>query len=215
VSLLFPGVTFSSDKKNIFGDLLLTPDQLGIHAHRFWLGCCLALLQGLVTGITVNAVAGFGEELGWRGFLQRELSVLGFWKASAAIGLVWGLWHAPLIVRGFNYPEHPWVGVFAMTAMTVLLSPLFGYVTLKANSVVAAAIFHGTFNGAAPLMTLGVQGGNDLLVGMTGLAGLIVLLIANIGLAVFDPALYRVRHYSPSPDPASANYIPAQTTRDR
>jgi hypothetical protein len=46
-----------------------------------------------------------------------------------------------------------------MTAMTVLLAPLFGYVTVTANSVVAAAIFHGTFNGAAALATYGVQGG--------------------------------------------------------
>jgi CAAX protease family protein len=203
VSLLFPGVAFSSDKKNIFGDLFLTPDQLGIHTHRFWPGFCLALLQTLVLGITVNGVAGFGEELGWRGFLQRELELLGFWKASAAIGLVWGFWHAPLIVRGLNYPQHPWAGVFVMTAMTVLLAPLFSYVTLKANSVVAAAIFHGTFNGAAVLATLGIQGGNDLLVGMTGLAGLIVLLVANLGLVVFDPRFCRGKHCSPSPDPAS------------
>jgi hypothetical protein len=93
-----------------------------------------------------------------------------------------------------------------MTAMTVLLSPLIGCVTLKANSVVAAALFHGTFNGAAVLATFGLQGGNDLLVGMTGLAGLIVLLIANVGLVVFDPALRRVRRCSPTPDPAAANY---------
>ena len=136
VSLLFPGVTISSGKKNSFGDLLLEPHQLGIHTHQFGVGFCLALLQGLVTGITVNGVAGFGEELGWRGFLLRELGVLGFWRASAIIGVVWGFWHAPLIVRGFNYPQHPWAGVFVMTAMTVLLAPLIGYVTLKANSVV-------------------------------------------------------------------------------
>jgi uncharacterized protein len=206
VSLLFPGVTFSSGKKNIFGDLLLTPDQLGIHTHQFGVGFCLALLQGLVTGITVNGIAGFGEEVGWRGFLQRELGALGFWKASAAIGLIWGFWHAPLIVRGLNYPLHPWAGVFVMTAMTVLLAPLFGYVTLKADSVVAAAIFHGSFNGAAALATFGVQGGNDLLIGMSGLAGLIVLLIANVGLAVFDPRFCRLTRYSPSPDPAPAIY---------
>jgi hypothetical protein len=45
----------------------------------------------------------------------------------------------------------------------------------------------GTFNGAAAVLaTYGVQGGSDLLIGMSGLAGLIVLLIANVGLAAFD-----------------------------
>jgi membrane protease YdiL (CAAX protease family) len=124
--------------------------------------------------------------VGWRGLLLRELEGLGFWWASAVIGLVWGFWHAPLIVLGHNYPEHPWAGVFMMTGMTVLLSPLLGYMTLKAGSVVAAAILHGTFNAMAGLAILVVTGGSDLIVGVTGLAGFIVLLLANIVLFVFD-----------------------------
>jgi membrane protease YdiL (CAAX protease family) len=188
VALLFPGVTFSPDKQDNFKYLLLSPEQLGIEigTNQFAWAVCLTLLQGLLTGITVNALAGFGEELGWRGFLQRELDGLGFWKASAIIGLVWGFWHAPLIVQGFNYPEHPWAGVFLMNVETLLSAPLFAYVCLKANSVVAAAIFHGTYNGMSVLATMGLEGGNDLLVGDCGLAGFLVLLLANLGLVVFD-----------------------------
>jgi membrane protease YdiL (CAAX protease family) len=181
-------VTFSPDKQNNFRYLLLTPEQFGIEieTNQFAWAVFLTLLQGLLTGITVNALAGFGEELGWRGFLQRELGGLGFWKASAIIGLVWGFWHAPLIVQGFNYPEHPWAGVFLMNVETLLSAPLFAYVCLKADSVVAAAIFHGTCNGMSVLATMGLEGGNDLLVGDCGLAGFLVLLVANLGLIVFD-----------------------------
>jgi uncharacterized protein len=100
--------------------------------------------------------------------------------------LVWGFWHAPLIVQGLNYPKHPWPGVFLMTVNTLLLAPLFSYICLKADSVVAAAIFHGTSNGLSVLATMGLEGGDDLLVGDTGLAGFLVLLVANIGLVVFD-----------------------------
>jgi hypothetical protein len=53
--------------------------------HPFWVG----LLLGLVAGPTVNTVAAFGEEVGWRGLLLRELETLGFWQASALIGVVW------------------------------------------------------------------------------------------------------------------------------
>jgi len=188
VAQLFPGVTFSPGKQDDFRYLLIKPEQFGIeiHNHRFAWAVSLTLLQGLVTGITIQALAGLGEELGWRGFLQRELSTLGFWKASAIIGLVWGFWHAPLIVQGFNYPEHPWAGVFLMNVETLLLAPLFAYVCLKANSVVAAAIFHGAYNGLSDLATIGLEGGNDFLVGTTGLAGFLVLLVANLGLVVFD-----------------------------
>src|SRR5262245_43019835 len=177
VALLFPGVTFSPDKQDNFRYLLLKPEQFGIEieTNRFAWAVLLTLLQGLVVGITVGALAGFGEELGWRGFLQRELAELGFWKASAIIGLVWGFWHAPLIVQGLNYPDHPWAGVFLTTVLAVLLAPLFSYICLKADSVVAAAIFHGSFNALAALRPLGLEGGNDLLVGETGLAGFLVL----------------------------------------
>jgi membrane protease YdiL (CAAX protease family) len=66
--------------------------------HIFW----ISLIQGLFAGITINAVAGFGEELGWRGFLLREFDYMGFWKSSAIIGVIWGIWHAPLILQGHN-----------------------------------------------------------------------------------------------------------------
>jgi uncharacterized protein len=192
VSLLLPGLTFSPEMAGMVERFrgLLTPEQLeamkpqaeALPLHPFW----LALLLGLVAGPTVNAVAAFGEELGWRGLLLRELEALGFWRASAVIGVVWGFWHAPLIVLGHNYPEHPWAGVLLMTGLTVLLSPWLGYLTLRAGSVVAAALFHGTFNAMAGLAIMVVQGGSDLSVGVTGLAGFVVLLLANIGLFVFD-----------------------------
>jgi membrane protease YdiL (CAAX protease family) len=192
VSLLLPGVTFSPEMAGLVERFrgLLTPEQLeamkaraeALPLHPFW----LALLLGLVAGPTVNAVAAFGEEVGWRGLLLRELEALGLWRASAVIGVVWGFWHAPLIVLGHNYPQHPGAGVFLMTVLTVLLSPLLGYLTLRAGSVVAAAVFHGTLNATAGLAILVVQGGSDLSVGVTGLAGFVVLLLANIGLFVFD-----------------------------
>lgn len=150
--------------------------------HPFWIG----LLQGLIAGITINAVAGFGEELGWRGLLQREFGYLGFWKSSGIIGLIWGVWHAPIILQGHNYPQHPLEGVFMMTIFTLLLSPIFSYVRLKAKSVIAAAIIHGSLNATAGLSILVVKGGSDLTIGVTGMAGFIVLALANLGLFAYD-----------------------------
>jgi membrane protease YdiL (CAAX protease family) len=211
VSLLFPGISFSPEMAGMFERFqgVLPPEKLeemkqqaeALPVHPFWLG----LLQGLVAGITVNAVAAFGEELGWRGLLLRELEALGFWRSSTVIGIVWGFWHAPLIVLGHNYPQHPWVGVFMMTVMTVLLSPILSYVTLRANSVLAAAIFHGTFNATAGLAIMVVEGGNDLTVGVTGLAGFVVLLLADIGLFIFDRYLPREAVVKEKPGPGDGD----------
>jgi membrane protease YdiL (CAAX protease family) len=195
VSLLLPGVEYSSDIMAWLERFrpLIPPEQFeqmqsqaeALPVHPIWIG----LIPGLIAGISVNAVAGFGEELGWRGLLQKELGFLGFWRSSAIIGLIWGIWHAPLILQGHNYPQHRFTGVFMMTVWCMLLSPIFSYVRLKAKSVIAAAIIHGSLNGTYGLSLIAIKGGSDLTVGATGLAGFIVLAVVNIALLSYDRVL--------------------------
>ena len=201
VSLLLPGIEYTPQMLGMFERFasLLTPEQMQQLRERiaaapvgvFW----LALLGGLVAGITVNAVAGFGEELGWRGFLQKELAFLGFWRSSVLIGFIWGLWHAPLILQGHNYPQHPVTGVLMMTILCVLLALIFGYVRVRARSVIAAAIVHGTFNATYGLSIVLIRGGSDLTTGVTGLPGFLVLAVVILILWLHDsnPARGRVR----------------------
>jgi len=190
VSLLLPGVEYSPSTEGLlerFKSLLTSEQQLANQTNilpvpPIWAG----LLLGLIAGVTINAVAGFGEELGWRGFLQREFAYMGFWKSSAITGVIWGIWHAPVVLQGLNYPQHRVIGVVMMTLLALLLAPIFSYIRLKANSVIAAAIIHGTLNATAGLSVVFVKGGSDLTVGVTGLAGFIVLACVNAGLIVYD-----------------------------
>ncbi|MEA1964000.1 MAG: CPBP family intramembrane glutamic endopeptidase [Candidatus Aerophobetes bacterium] len=191
VSLLFPGVEYSPEMAGLFERFrgILSPEQLqkmesqrtALPVHPIW----IALAQGLGAGITINAVAGFGEELGWRGFLQREFKYMGFWRASTLIGTIWGVWHIPIILQGHNYPQHPIPGAFMMIVFCLLLAPIFSYIRLKAKSVIAAAIIHGSLNATAGLAIMVVKGGNDLLVGVTGVAGFIILAIINLFIFIF------------------------------
>ena len=197
VSLLIPGVEYAPDMSGMFErfQAALTPEQLQQMEEQLATLSSLylwaSLLQGLIAGVTINAVFGFGEELGWRGFLQREFGYMGFWKSSAVIGVIWGVWHAPIIIQGYNYPQHPAAGVFMMIVWTILLSPIFSYVRLRAKSVIAAAVIHGSLNATAGLGILVIKGGSDLTVGVTGLAGFVVLAIVNLGIFVFDRFLAR------------------------
>lgn len=195
ISLLLPDVTYSPEMTgmvNRFEDML-TPEQLEqmknasetMPIHPIW----LAVLQGLIAGATINAIAGFGEELGWRGFLLKSFKEMNFLKASIIIGFIWGIWHSPLILMGHNYPQHPEIGVLMMTIWCILLTPLFLYFTIKAKSVIAAAIMHGTLNGTAGIAIMVIDGGNDLIVGMTGLAGFISLIVVLFVLFIYDNKL--------------------------
>ena len=67
-------------------------------------------LASLFIGPAINGIFGFGEEFGWRGYLLPKLMPLGKLKAYTIVGVIWGLWHAPLIVVGFNYPGYPVIG---------------------------------------------------------------------------------------------------------
>ncbi len=196
-SLLLPGITFTPDLSGFFSALSgsMTPQQIdqvrqsmaSLPVHPVW----MLLLQGLLAGTTINAILAFGEELGWRGFLQKELGFMGFWKSAALIGVIWGVWHAPLVLEGLNYPKHPQLGILIMTAWCLALSPLFSYIRLKSGSVIAASIFHGTLNAVPGLALLLISGGNELTVGITGLAGFIVIIIADILVFIFDRFITR------------------------
>lgn len=80
VSLLFPGIHYTPGMEGLMKQYenLMTPEQLeqmktsitALPIHPIWIG----LMQGLLAGITVNAIAGFGEELCWRGFLVRQFT---------------------------------------------------------------------------------------------------------------------------------------------
>jgi len=90
-SLLLPGVRFTPDMSGFLNTLAasLTPDQMdqvkqqlaSFAVHPIWLG----VLVTLIAGTTVNAALGFGEEVGWRGFLLKQLGFMGFWKSSLLI----------------------------------------------------------------------------------------------------------------------------------
>ena len=192
LSLLVPGVEFAPDSAGMFERFndTLTPEQmeemrrkletLPIHPFIF------TLLAGLSGGLVITALATFGEEAGWRGFLLRQLAPLGFWRSSLVIGAIWGVWHFPLILMGHNYPQHPVLGVLMMIAFCILLAPLHSYIRLKARSVIGATILHAGVNANAGLAIMLVKGGSDLTTGITGLPGLAVLALANVALFVFD-----------------------------
>ena len=117
---------------------------------------------------------------------MKEFKGKKFLSAVLWIGVIWGFWHAPLILNGHNYPQHPVAGVFMMVILCVLLTTMLMYFRKKSDSVIVAAIMHGTINAVAGVTAIVVTPANDLLYGAAGLAGMIVLLVVNICLCLYD-----------------------------
>jgi len=161
----------------------------------------LAFLSAPIAGFTMNGLFAFGEELGWRGLLQRELAPLGFARASALIGVVWGLWHAPLILLGHNFPEHPRLGVLVMAVACVPLGIVFSWPALRAGNVFAAAVAHGTFNALAGVPLMAVRGGTNLEVSIVGYAGIAAMVVLAIPALIWRPRSATYEDEPAAPDP--------------
>ena len=112
----------------------------------------LGMLAVVIPAGFVNALPALGEEIGWRGYLLNELRDWPPLPADVLIGVVWGLWHAPLILLGYNYPTAPVLGAFVlMPSMCVLLSIWIGWLRRRSNSTWIAALAHGASNASATL----------------------------------------------------------------
>jgi membrane protease YdiL (CAAX protease family) len=127
----------------------------------------IQIVQALLLGPFINIIFAMGEELGWRGFLLPRLLPLGQWKALLISGAIWGVWHAPAIAQGHNYPDHPILGILLMTVFCILLGIIIGWMYLNARSPWVAALAHGSINAWAGLPYLFLKPGFDTVLGGT------------------------------------------------
>lgn len=119
------------------------------------------LSQGLLAGLTINGLFAFGEEYGWRGVLAQELRPLGNVRANLLTGVLWGLWHAPVIILlGHNYGAEWGWGILLMVAWTTPLAFLLSWVRLRSGSVLAPAFLHGAYNGTIGFFAMTIIGGS-------------------------------------------------------
>jgi uncharacterized protein len=142
-----------------------------------WGLLAIAVLLALLAGFTINGVTAFGEEYGWRGWLADELAGLGAVRANLLTGVMWGLWHAPLILLGYNYDSYRLPGVVAMIAWCVAGSFLLWRIRQVTGTVLAAAIAHGAINGFAGIFLLILAGSNPLLAAPVGAVGIVAVAV--------------------------------------
>jgi uncharacterized protein len=150
-------------------------------------------LTALFLAPVLNALPSLGEEFGWRAYLQPKLMALGWRRAMLWMGLIWGVWHWPLIAMGHNYgleyPGAPWLGMVVFLLFTTTVGTLFGWLTIRGGSVWPAVIGHSALNGIAALPLLFVQGTHNPLLGpaMVGALAGVPLLLVTIWLWLNPP----------------------------
>lgn len=100
-----------------------------------------------IVGVIKNIGSTLGEEIGWRGFFIYELrKVFLFGGVSIISGLIWSIWHWPIILLIYKGSGDVVFHITAFTIMIVAISVIMTYYTFKSNSLWPAALFHSVHN---------------------------------------------------------------------
>ena len=154
-----------------------------------WTLAMLQLAEAVLIAPILNSLATFGEEFGWRAYLLPKLMPLGGRKAMLLIGLIWGVWHWPVIFMGyeygFKYPGYPWAGPLLFIWVTFGLGTFLGWLTLRSKSIWPAVIGHAAINGIAGVAIFVTAGQPNPLLGP-----LPVGIIGSLGYALVAIAIF-------------------------
>lgn len=141
------------------------------HLNQFQMGLAVYVGIGIILALTLYAFLSLGEELFWRGYLHERLKVFGPLKASLAIGLIWGIWSAPLILLKYNYPLHPLFGVLMGIVIALSSSPFLFYLRERGRAIFVPALFRGVVTVFSSLTFVFFINPNYFLLGTTGFVG--------------------------------------------
>ena len=135
-----------------------------------------------LAGLAYGVIAGFFEEFGWSGFAYpRMRSRFGPLRGAILLGLLWGVWHLPVVdalgvatPHGRAWPLFFLAFVLALTALRVLISWIYS----NSGSLLLAQLMHASSTGS--LVVFGAT-----LVTPTQEATWYALYAALLGLAAF------------------------------
>ncbi len=102
----------------------------------------------VMLGTLFNLAFAAGEEIGWRGFLVPELFKLtSFTKTCFISGLIWALWHFPIIMGGAYLSDIP-LGIELVLFIIIVTSMTFiaNWLRLISGSVWVSVLLHASHN---------------------------------------------------------------------
>jgi len=153
--------------------------------------------------IVLNLGLMYGEELGWRGYLLPQLTARwGRVSATAAVGVVWGLYHSAFLYTAATVlgVANPLVVTVVQASAVFMVSFPFAYAYyLTDGSVLPVAIFHLLWNILNPWIlgdiygnVQGLVAGQVFVVSGEGVLGVVLGLVAACGFVLLFLREYRI-----------------------
>lgn len=137
----------------LIGELTFSDLSQMIHSAPSIAAVFLVKLFLLIPGFFLNFMCFWGEEYGWRYFLQPLLQKrYGVCNGLVLVGVIWAVWHLPLTLYYYS-PEAPMQEMVYRIVFGICLSFVMGYFYMKLNSIWLPAILHCLNNGMGALFT--------------------------------------------------------------
>jgi membrane protease YdiL (CAAX protease family) len=119
-------------------------------------------------GILFGVPAGFFEEIGWTGYLlPRLVAKRNALPAAIGLGVLWGLWHTPVVDSLGSASPHgaAWLGFFlAFVALVAAIRVVIVWLYRNTGSVLLAQILHASSTGSLVIFgPAGVTPGQEAL----------------------------------------------------
>jgi len=114
------------------------------------------VVNSVIIGPFLGLIISFGEEYGWRGFLQTELTRLGRIRGVFLLGVIWGIWHWRIIWMGYNYPGQPIIGSVFIVAYCIIMAYFLAFAVFKSKGIWTAAYLHALINQTLSFFVLAV-----------------------------------------------------------
>ena len=122
-------------------------NELGIVGSSQTTIIIVMIILLLTIGVVKNLGSTLGEEIGWRGFLIFELrKVMSFKSVAIVSGLIWAIYHFPIINLMYGGGGKLLLHLSAFTLMIIGVSVILTYYTFKSNSLWPAAVYHSVHN---------------------------------------------------------------------
>jgi uncharacterized protein len=151
----FADVSFRlSGRRGLWAILFALVFPIGVGAIAYGIAWTIGLAEFVlptqgIAWATLATVILFsaGEEIGWRGYLLTRLIDAGVSRPILISGLVWSVWHIPLILGGgYAAGLSPILSVAIFVFGVTSVSYVFAYLRLRTGSVWSAIVLHSAWN---------------------------------------------------------------------
>jgi membrane protease YdiL (CAAX protease family) len=168
-------------------EMVLIPAPQGFNPYLYTI---LNAVGTVLLASVLTIVNLFGEEYGWRGYLQSELFKLGRVRGVLLLGAIWGAYHWPVILMGWNYPGYPLLGLLLMVLWCTVSGVVLSYAVLKSGSVLLAAFLHAVGNVImSPIVEMGFKPYDRVFSFFIGIYG--IAMVAVIAFFILRDPIWR------------------------